>query len=81
VGGPPAGGPPPGGPPVAGIGVRKLLLMIVFIRVAIEWEVPGEALGPAAGGVTGDGGRCIAAACVAPIDVVIIVAIVAIVSD
>jgi hypothetical protein len=78
MGGPPAGGPPPGGPPAAGMG--NVLLMTVFIRLAKERDVP-DPLDPVGGGVTGEGGHCAAAVEVVPIEAVVMVAILAIVSD
>jgi hypothetical protein len=81
VGGPPVGSPPAGGPPDTGVGKEKLLLMTVFIQDAIEHEVPAAALVPAAGGVTGDGGRCAAEAGVIPVNVVVRVAMAAINSN
>jgi hypothetical protein len=78
TGGPPPSGPPPGGPPTAGVG--NVLLMTVFIRLAKDQDVPGP-LGPAGGGVTGEGGRCAAAVDAVSIEVVVMVAILAIVSD
>jgi hypothetical protein len=78
TGGPPAGGPPAGSPPAAGMG--NVLLMIVFIRPVRELNAPAP-LGPAGGGVTGAGGGCVAAVGTVPIEVVVMVAILAIVND
>jgi hypothetical protein len=78
MGGPPVGGPPPGGPPAAGVG--NVLLITVFIRLAREQDVL-DPLGPAGGGVMGEGGRCATAVGAAPVEVVVIVAMVAIVND
>jgi hypothetical protein len=54
--------------------------MTVFILLARELGAP-DPLDPAGGGVTGAGGGCVAVAGAVPVEVVVIVAILAIVSD
>jgi hypothetical protein len=54
--------------------------MTVFIRLVRELGAP-DPLDPTGGGVIGAGGGCAAAAGTVPVDVVVIVAILAIVSD
>jgi hypothetical protein len=54
--------------------------MTVFIRLVRELGVP-DPLGPAGGGVMGAGGGCVATVGAVPVEVVVIVAMLAIVSD
>jgi hypothetical protein len=77
-GSPPAGSPHAGGPPAASVG--NVLLMTVFIQLVRELNAP-DPLGPTGGGVTGAGSCCVTVVGAVPVEVVVMVAILAIVSD
>jgi hypothetical protein len=58
----------------------NVLLMTVFIWLVRELDAP-DPLDPIGGGVRGAGGGCVATVGAVPVEVVVIVAILAIVSD